>query len=396
VTYNLCNGVVAVDLGSDTYLLGMREVPLIPDSLGMLLSETQARAFGIEIDSKPRIFGGTGMITIDDSVFIPLHLERGLMTCPIRKPTEQEMKSLDIHWLTEDTPWDPSVFDEVPTSKLLVPTGYPRSRDHQVLLSKTSSSNPDPQDVSIYFLYRPKAIIAATFEATTRLATTTNDLQMRSHFKSRFPGLNRNRLQETFVTDTWFAKTCAIGGFTCAQLFYGTKSRLIVIYPMKREADGPSSLEDFIRDHGAPIKIKNDNSTMQSGNIWTEICRKYNIGQSFTEPHHPHQNQAERYIGEVKRIVTSVMDKTGAPDEFWALCSKYVVYVLNRMAHPMLDIRTPFEKCYGLTPDISAILHFSFYESIYFLDRDGSFPQTRECIGFFVGFAEHTGDALTF
>jgi len=396
VTYNLCNGVVAVDLCTETYLLGMREVPLIPNSIGMLLSETQSRAFGIDIDSKPRIFGGTGLITIDESTIIPLHLEQGLMTCPIRKPTEQELQLLHIHWLTEDQPWDPSLFDEVPTSKIIVPRGYSNVERRRLHLSKASLTQEDSQELSRYFLYRPSNIITATLEATTRFSTSVQDLQMKRHFKSRFPSLNRIRLQETYATDTWFARTQAISGFTCAQIFYGLKSKFIVTYPMKREADGPAMLEDFIRDHGAPIKMKSYNSTMQSGKLWTSICRKYNIGQIFTEPHHPHQNQAERYIGEIKRLVTMVMDRTRSPDEFWALCAKYVTYIVNRMAHPDLQNRTPYEKCHGYTPDISASLHFGFYDPVYYIDSDAHFPSTRESLGRFVGLAENIGDALTY
>ena len=79
IIYNLCDGVVAVDYGNKVYLLGLRGVPLIPQSVGVLLSELQARAHGIIIDSRPRIFGGEGRFTID-GVHIPLHLEHGLMT----------------------------------------------------------------------------------------------------------------------------------------------------------------------------------------------------------------------------------------------------------------------------------------------------------------------------
>ena len=165
---------------------------------------------------------------------------------------------------------------------------------------------------------------------------------------------------------------------------------------MKREADRPHALEDLIRDEGAPITLRSDNSQMQCGKAWTSICRKYCISQSFTEPHHPHQNPAERYIGYVKDLKLTVMDRTGAPDDLWLLCAKYVVYINNRMAHPSLDNRTPFETRHGYTPDISAILHFSFYDPVYFMDTDGSFPQTKERLGFFVGFAEHVGDALTY
>jgi hypothetical protein len=165
---------------------------------------------------------------------------------------------------------------------------------------------------------------------------------------------------------------------------------------MHKEADGPEILEDFIRTDGAPFKLKSDNSQMQCGEAWTNICRKYNISQIYTEPHHPHQNQAERAIQEVKRLVNSIMDKTGSPDNLWVFCTRYVVYILNRLAHPDLEWRTPIEKAFGDTPDISNILQHQFFDRILYLAPDAVFPSTKENLGRFLGFAENTGDALTY
>ena len=90
----------------------------------MLISETQARCSGIDIDSKSKRFGGRGSIIFEDDKTIPLRLERALMTCPIRLPTEDELNTMEIHWLTENAPWDPTkVMDGLETS-LPVPLGY--------------------------------------------------------------------------------------------------------------------------------------------------------------------------------------------------------------------------------------------------------------------------------
>jgi hypothetical protein len=199
-----------------------------------------------------------------------------------------------------------------------------------------------------------------------------------------------------FCTDTWFGSTPAIGGYTCSQLYYGVKSKYMVLYPMHKESDGPDTLEDLCRYHGAPVKIKNDNAQMEVGTTWTTICRKYNIEQAKTEPHHPWQNEAERYIQEVKKTVNTIMDRVGCPNKFWALCSLYVVFLLNRIANPELNWRTPMEACFGITPDLSPLLIHSFFDKVYYLDAEVPFPQSKEKLGRFVGIAENTGDALTF
>jgi len=66
------------------------------------------------------------------------------------------------------------------------------------------------------------------------------------------------------------------------------------------------------------------------------------------------------------------------------------------MSHPLLENRTAFESSHGYTPDISAILHFSFWDKIYYLDSEACFPQTKEKEGHFVGFTENVGDALKY
>lgn len=51
----------------------------------------------------------------------------------------------------------------------------------------------------------------------------------------------------------------------------------------------------------------------------------------------------------------------------------------------------------GSTPDISAILQFHWYQRVYYAVDDTSFPSSsRKASGYFVGFADHVGHALTY
>ena len=120
----------------------------------------------------------------------------------------------------------------------------------------------------------------------------------------------------------------------------------------------------------------------------------YNIEQCTTEAHHPWQNEAERYIQEVKKNI--IMDRTGAPTNLWILCTLYAVYILNRIAQPDLNWRSAYETCYGITPDISSLLLYTFYQRIYYLDAEVPFPNSKEKAGRFVGITENIGDAMTF
>ena len=67
--------------------------------------------------------------------------------------------------------------------------------------------------------WMPLNVIKKTLEHTTQLAKNYINLPLKRHFKSRFPELNRNRLQETYCTDTFFSSVTGIHNITCAQLF---------------------------------------------------------------------------------------------------------------------------------------------------------------------------------
>ena len=49
------------------------------------------------------------------------------------------------------------------------------------------------------------------------------------------------------------------------------------------------------------------------------------------------------------------------------MCMSYVVMVLNHVAMKGLDWKTPVEVAFGVTPDISALIQFRWYEPIRYL-----------------------------
>ena len=56
----------------------------------------------------------------------------------------------------------------------------------------------------------------------------------------------------------------------------------------------------------------------------------------------------------------------------------------------------PLQVLYGVTPDISIILLYTFYQLVFYATHDQHFPSdSEERDGFWVGFAEHCGDSLT-
>ena len=90
------------------------------------------------------------------------------------------------------------------------------------------------------------------------------------------------------------------------------------------------------------------------------------------------------------------MNRSGAPANCWLLCLIYVCYLLNHIACTALDGKIPLLALAGITPDISIFLFFTFYQSVFYATYDQHFPsESEERAGYWVGFGEHCGDAMT-
>ena len=60
------------------------------------------------------------------------------------------------------------------------------------------------------------------------------------------------------------------------------------------------------------------------------------------------------------------MNSSGSPPSAWLLCLQYVCVLLNHMSSPALDGLPPLQALTGETQDISFLLHFTFWEPIYY------------------------------
>ena len=254
----------------------------------------------------------------------------------------------------------------------------------------------DPNNYVSQLGFISPEIIAETFKNTTQLATNVLRLPLKKHFKSRYPALNWPRLREKYATDTFFSSVKGIGGQWCAQVFVGCKSLYGVVYGMATESQGSEALETFIADIEAPYHLHSDNAQMERSNKWLEVLRKYNISSSTTEPLHPWQNDAERRIQEYKKGTNRILDRTGAPSTLWFYALMLWVSIMNILADPHHKGRTCSEAAMGYTPDISAYLHHTFYDPIYYYDEAEKFPSTKEQLSWWLGPTTNCGDALTY
>ena len=92
-----------------------------------------------------------------------------------------------------------------------------------------------------------------------------------------------------------------------------------------------------------------------------------------------------------------MIKRTGSPDNNWFLAIIYVFYTLNHAISPLLHWRIPLEQLTGITPDITSLLRFQWYEPVYYKQNNTHFPSnTREKEGRFVGIAENIGYDMTY
>ena len=271
-----------------------------------------------------------------------------------------------------------------------------------VNLHQSSPQEPDWNALRPFFAWTSPSSIKDTFNVTTRHGTAphTQDY-IKKHFKSRNPVFNIPRRSEAVATDTIFSDTPAVDdGSTMAQSFCGRDTLVCDAYGIKSTKQFINTLSDNIRKRGAMDTLISDGGKYEISKRVTDLFHSLFIQDYLSEPYHQHHNKAENRFGLAKRYTNTVMNTSGCTACCWLLCLQYICVVLNHLASPTLQGICPVQALEGTTPDISFLLHFSFYEPVYYRvdssEPDLNFPSSsNEKKGYWVGFADNQGDSLT-
>ena len=224
----------------------------------------------------------------------------------------------------------------------------------------------------------------------------TQYIPYEKHLKSRNPALNIPRRHEAVATDTVFSDTPAVdSGVNQAQVFVGRDTLVADAYPMKSGKQLINTLEDNIRRRGAMDKLLSDSFKTEISNKVLDSLRAYHISNWYSKPYHQNQNPAEWRYRTIKSWTNTVMNRSGAPAICWLLCLIYVCYLLNHVACSALDGKIPLLAITGITPDIS-IIFSSLSTNLCSMQHMTNIPsECEERAGYWVGFEEHCGDAMT-
>ena len=202
---------------------------------------------------------------------------------------------------------------------------------------------------------------------------------MKKHLKSRNPALNIPRRHEPIATDTVFSDTPAVAiGVKEGQVFVGRDTLVADAYPMKIGKQFDNTIEDNIRQRGAMDKLLSDSAKTEMSNKVMDILRAYRISNWHSDPYQQNQNPDEWRYRTIKSWTNTVMNRSGATANCWLLCIIYACYLLNHIAHAALDGKIPLFALTGITPDISILLLFTFYQPVFYATYDQHFPSESE------------------
>jgi hypothetical protein len=367
-------------------------------------SSGQLEWFGQDVNERSvKVTNGAQRILTLDGYAIPINIRNGLPYITMRPYTDKEWEDLPHVLFTADADWDPTVLDhdldedeewfdaltdlpEGTTDPLFDERGDYRhctivnhaiTLDHQLetnielenhiiptehfLLEayerQVTVKEPDYEALRPNFGWQSTKTVRNTFKATTQYAHIPMSTHLCKHYKSPNPAMNVHRRDEDIATDTVFSDTPAIDdGSLCAQIYIGMESQVCGIYGMKTDGQFVNTLQDNIRQRGAPTRLISDRAQAEISNKVKDILRALIIGAWQSEPHQQHQNPAERKYQTIKRMANTLMDRTGSPGYTWLLALMYVCFVLNHTASTTLNNQTPTTILTGSTSDCSPLL----------------------------------------
>ena len=191
--------------------------------------------------------------------------------------------------------------------------------------------------------------------------------------------MNIPRRYESVATDTIFSDTPAVdSGVKQGQVFVGRDSLVADVYPMKSGKQFVNTLEDNIRRRGAMDKLLSDSAKTEISKKVMNILRAHHIPNWHSEPYHRNQNPAEWRYRTFKSWTNTVMNRSGAPSNCWLLCMIYACYILNHIVYGALNGSIPLLILYGITPEISIMLLYTFYQPVFYATHDQCFPSETE------------------
>ena len=405
-------------------------------------SSGQLEWFKTNVDEKSVKVGGTQLITTLDRYSIPLLIKDGLAyASSLGKPTDQDMDTYPHVFFTSPDEWDPSVLDhdpphldgldpsQVPDNLWVTPCLMPMEISMRASLPASTSSRMHLRKI----VGHTQTSLLFSQPISIRVHPKSLTGMLYAHFlhghpypASRTlsmspPGMGLLHTPRTTSKSTLSLAILFSTSPDTVKLLQQTPSSLTllllmmvqpwpnssvdmillsVMHGIKSTKQFIDTLSDNIRKQGSMDTLISDGGKYEISQQVTDLLRSLFIQDYQSEPYHQHQDKAENHFGLAKHYTNTVMNTSGCPAFCWLLCLQYICVVLNHLASPTLQGICPVQALQGTTPDVSFMLHFSFYEPVYYRidssEPDLNFPSSsNEKKGYWVSFANNQGDSLT-
>ena len=399
-------GVLAYDEeeSGNTYLLYFHQALHLPQMKNRcLLNPNQMREAGVEVNDVPlkylkpeerthRAHSLLARNDEEDEVRIPLDLVGVLSQFKTRKPTSQEIESIDPALrinMTNDRPeWQPN--DSTPdvderTLRQSISNETPTvERDRRINVRMTRAMRINNRKITVSDItHRRKGTVNAneiakrwniglpsaerTFATTTQLGVRdfTGDSEGGRRLKHTAYQLRHRRLRADVYTDTLFSETKSLDQNTCGQIF-ATDFGWVHFVPMRSKGDAPETLAPIFDEYGIFNHIIPDNAPELTSHAFRKIVHKYGSRIKPVEAWTPNQNLAEANIRELKRLHRREMQRSNAPAVLWGHCLMLAAERRSHTAFAQTSYGPLIQQLTGDTPDISHIVEHQWYDWVWY------------------------------
>jgi len=398
-------GVVKNRLDGKNYLVIIRQAFYNSNSDETLLAEDQIECHGVQVLSRPRVFGGPQKVIAKDQfgrvVNLAIDWDGSTRYLNVRPPTRAEVSSLRSLEFTSGDPYLPYS----PSGRI---SRQLKLMDPCTTLNRVKYIWTDKQitEWCQRLGYISPHLVKKTFESSTQFypgVRHEREVMPKKAAVGRFPAMSDSlrsirRNKETFSVDL-LVDTRA--GSRWGIVFFGLQSKLLAYYRLgKKEPTSHSTLDalrKFIAWHGIPKKIITDSDKrLGAGKTWKRFLSNIFVPLILSEPEKHNQNFVERAIQNLKAGQSKIRNACGfeVSQYYWEMMD-YLSSLNNYVARASLGQRSPFEAFWGETPDISMI-RFKFWEPVYYRNWIETAGKVLMHPGRFVGFAWATGDPMTF
>ena len=395
---------------------------------GRLLCPNQLCQHGIRVDDCPKHLAlglnTTHSITSkEDDLVIPLNMDGTISYFDTHLPSKAEIRDCKHIVLTSPEEWDPKsdVFDKEERKFAALDSGDRLTRHIGAFAAGNDLENvlceADPTLSDNYWMeeIRNMAPVSTgnptkkltpeilssmwgigletarnTLNATTQSVIWQSVHPLERRYRTAHKQFRYNQLNDRFYADVMFSGHKSLSGNTCATVFVNG-GKFSFVYPQVKKGDTDQALATFYDMNGIPYHLHTDGGGEFTSKKWNNVrvtggtCK-----QTLTEPHSPWQNAAEMEIKELKKQTQRLMRKSKCSPRLWDYCLVYVSEIRSRTAfgNRKSKKRTGYEIVTGNTPDISEWADFTWYQPVWYLDDEASWPEEKQKLARWLGVSQ--------